>query len=68
MDRIITHIQFESLHLRIYKRCLQGDEQKIALATTLEKKNKYLKDLRKLVKNWPYVPMCAAALLEDFQN
>lgn len=69
MDEIITKIQFESLHLHIYKRYSADEEQKQKqLADTLKTKTKLLKELRMLVKDWPYVPFCAEALLDDLHE
>lgn len=65
MDILIMRIQYHCLYLHIYKREAKDDpKRKIEEEDTAMTKQKLIGQLRELVKDWPYVPLAAAMLLE----
>lgn len=69
MDDLLLEIQEETFHLHI---CIRDEHEievkKPLLFEILDKKDILIKQLQELVRDWSYVPLCAASYLKYVTN
>ncbi|BAF45518.1 GfV-B49-ORF1 [Ichnoviriform fumiferanae] len=65
MDDLLTKIKLRGFNL---VKCIQGKhevlEKKERIDEVLDEKKVFIDELRKLVREWSYVPLCASCYLE----